>query len=92
MTQVKLRQLDRFRDRHGRWRYYFRRGKGARVSLPDKPGSETFMRAYQAALVGRDVEKQPVPQRGDPGTFDRLVQDYFSSPSFLDATSSMYVS
>jgi integrase len=81
MTQVKLKHVDRFRDRHGRWRYYFRRGKGARVSLPDKPGSETFMRAYQAALGGEEVVK-PVARRGDPGTFDRLVQDYYASADY----------
>src|SRR5688572_25837 len=79
MSVVKLKHLDRFRDRHGRVRYYFRRGRGARVALPGQPGSDGFMFAYQAALTGEEVAK-PVEHRGAPGTFDRLVEDYFESP------------
>ena len=80
MTRVKLKHVDRFVDRHGRERHYFRRGHGARVLLPGMPGSEAFMLAYQAALAGQEICKA---QRGDPGTFDRLVKDYFESPDFM---------
>jgi hypothetical protein len=52
MTALRLRYVDRFRDRHGRIRYYFRRGKGPRIPLPELPGSNAFMVAYQAALAG----------------------------------------
>ena len=82
MSVVKLKHVDRFEDRHGRTRYYFRRGKGVRIVLPGRPGSEAFMLAYQAALAGEEVCK-PVAQRGAPGTFDRLVQDYFDSTGYL---------
>jgi integrase len=82
VSVVKLKHVDRFVDRHGRERHYFRRGHGMRVLLPGMPGSEAFMLAYQAALAGQEV-CNAVAQRGDPGTFDRLVKDYFESPDFM---------
>jgi enterobacteria phage integrase len=82
MTLVKLKYVDRFRDRHGQWRYYFRRGKGARIVLPESPGTPEFMLAYQSALELPE-NKAEVLTRGAPGTFDRLVQDYYSSPDYL---------
>ena len=82
MTTVKLRYVDRFKDRHGRWRFYFRKGKGKRVPLPGKPGIASFMVAYQKALEDTPIQKEE-RSRGHPGTFDRLVQDYFASADFL---------
>ena len=82
MTTVKLKYVDRFVDRHGRWRYYFRRARGARMALPGKPGTPEFMTAYQSALDGSPMER-PARMRGDPGTFDRLVQEYFASADYL---------
>ncbi len=40
------------------------------------------MASYQSALEGVPLKKEQ-PKRGDPGTFDRLVQDYYESPNFL---------
>jgi integrase len=85
MTTVKLAYVDRFTDRHGRVRFYFRKGKGARVPLPGRPGMPEFMLAYQKALSGEPVVQEE-RKRGEPGTFDRLVQDYFNSPDFLRMT------
>ena len=87
MNVVRLKHVDRFQDRHGRARHYFRRGKGVRVMLPGQPGSEEFMLAYQAALAGEEVCK-PLAQRGGAGTFDRLAQDYLRSVNYarLSAT------
>jgi hypothetical protein len=82
MTNIKLRFVDRFPDRHGKQRYYFRRGHGPRVALPGEPGSTEFMDAYQAALVG-DIAPAATKHRGQPGTFDRLIEDYFASPDYL---------
>ena len=56
MTAIRLRYVDCFRDRHGRIRYYFRRGKGPRIPLLGVPGSDAFMVAYQAALANRQSE------------------------------------
>jgi hypothetical protein len=47
MTRIKLKNVDRFTDRHGKPRYYYRAGKGPRIKLPATPGSPEFMRAYQ---------------------------------------------
>jgi len=82
MTIVKLRHVDRFADRHGKQRYYFRRGRGARIPLPGRPGTPEFMAAYQSALDSEPASAEG-KMRGEPGTFDRLVQDYFASPEFL---------
>lgn len=82
MTVVKLRYVDRFTDRHGQWRYYFRRGKGPRIALPGKAGTPEFMAAYQSALELPE-NKPELRMRGAPGTFDRLVQEYFASADYL---------
>jgi hypothetical protein len=82
MSFVRLRHVDRFTDRHGRVRYYFRRGRGKRIALPGRPGGDEFMRAYQAALEGDELPTA-LKMRGALGTFDRLVQDYYGSPGYL---------
>lgn len=51
MTYAKLRNVDRFTDRHGKPRHYFRVGKGPRVRLPGEPGSPEFMAAYERAVA-----------------------------------------
>ena len=50
MTTLTLKYVQRFRDRHGAVRHYYRRPGFARVALPGEPGSQTFMEAYQDAL------------------------------------------
>jgi hypothetical protein len=82
MSTVRLKHVDRFTDRHGRARYYFRRGKGKRIALAGRPGGDEFILAYQAALAGDELVK-PKLLRGAPGTVDRLVQDYFASADYL---------
>ncbi len=82
MTRIRLKYIDRFRDRHGRVRYYFRRGHGARIALPGRPGTPEFILAYEAAIRGTSAE--PVtPSLAANGTFHRLAQVYFASPDFL---------
>lgn len=81
MTSIKLKYVDRFRDRYGKVRYYFRRGHEPRIPLPGLPGSAEFMTVYQAALSSKPV-KVGIAGRGGEGTFDRLIQDYFSSPDY----------
>jgi enterobacteria phage integrase len=92
MTTVKLPYVDRFKDRHGRWRFYFRKGKGARIPLPGRPGTPPFMVAYQKALEDIPAKREE-RSRGQPGTFDRLLQEYFGSADFLrlaDTTRKIY--
>ncbi|MGU3286509.1 tyrosine-type recombinase/integrase [Methylobacterium mesophilicum] len=82
MSRIRLRYVDHFTDRHGTMRFYFRRGGGRRTPLPGLPGSEPFMTAYAAALETGEP-KAEATKRGEPGTFDRLIADYFESTGFL---------
>lgn len=82
VTLIKLKYIDRFVDRHGRERLYFRRDRGPRIPLPGRPGTPEFMVAYEQAALGELPERTP-RLRGMPGTFDRLVQDYFGAPEYL---------
>ena len=44
--------VERWRDRHGKMRHYFRKGKGARFPLPWSRDGRV-QAAYQAALMGQ---------------------------------------
>src|SRR5690242_941050 len=74
-TTIRIEYVQKFRDRHGRTRRYFRKPGCKRVPLPGLPGSEEFMAAYQAALA-----QQPAPQIGasrtKPGTVNAAVVSY----------------
>jgi enterobacteria phage integrase len=83
VTRIKLKNIDRFVDRHGKPRYYYRAGKGVRVALPGLPGGPEFMLAYEQAVRGEAAVLPPVKHRGEAGTFDRLVEEYFRSGDFL---------
>ena len=80
MTTFKLRYVDRFRDRHGKVRYYFRRKHGPRFLLPGEPDSPEFIEAY------REAKSVPPPVIGfgrhAHGSFAALADQYFSSTAF----------
>jgi integrase len=82
MTRIRFKHVDRFTDRNGHTRHYFRRGKGPRIVLPGLPGSAEFMRAYEAALANQPPAARTTPPRGAPGTFDALVQLYYGSSDY----------
>lgn len=50
MEHMKLQHVDRFVDRHGKPRNYFRANRGPRVRLPGEPGTEAFRQAYDELL------------------------------------------
>lgn len=50
MPKRRLPFILRECSRHGRLSWYFRRGKGQRIRLPDEYGSSEFPAAYNAAL------------------------------------------
>jgi enterobacteria phage integrase len=80
MTMIKLPYIDRFRDRHGVERFYFRRRRGdRRIPLSGVPGSAQFRDDYEHALaVGGGKAAAPgTRKRGAPGTFDALLEAYF---------------
>ena len=49
----------RERSRHGRVMFFFRRGKGKRIRLPDQYPSPEFDAAYQSALSGEPAKLAP---------------------------------
>ena len=46
--------------RHKTVKFYFRKGKGPRIRLPDDLNSEEFKQAYAAAFAGKTTYKRPV--------------------------------
>ena len=81
-VEVQLKHLDRFTDRHGHQRIYFRRGKGTRIELPTE-GSPDFMAEYAAALAR--TQPPPKPKKGDDATdrsFRALLRIFFASSTF----------
>lgn len=85
MTNLRLRYVQAFKDRHGKPRYYFRRPGLARTPLPGLPGSTEFMEAYAAALEGRPEPSRLVgEEKTQPGTMTALIVAYYSSTEFKD--------
>lgn len=60
---------------------YFRRGKGARIRLPDDPTSEEFMRAYQTALANSTAPPKKVSEDA-PRSLGALIQLFKRSIKF----------
>lgn len=85
MATIELPYVQRFRDRHGRWRSYYRRPGFLRATLPD-PAEPGFMAAYEAA--GRD----PLPARTEgagaertgPGSIAALIVAYYQTAEWSD--------
>jgi hypothetical protein len=79
VTNLRLRFIQSFVDRHGYVRYYFRKPGHARVSLPGLPGSREFMLAYQTA-------EKSVLQIGSDRTVPRSIRAlaiaYYDSAAF----------
>lgn len=82
MTQIELKYIQRFLDRHGRPRYYFRRPGFRRVALPGLPGSETFMEAYAAAL-GADARADG-EAKVRTGSIGALIVAYYQSAAWAE--------
>lgn len=69
----------RERTRHGRWVYYFRRGKGTRIRLPDDLASPEFEAAYRTALTGA---APPGPDEASPRSLRWLIDRYRESATW----------
>lgn len=76
MTAPELKYVQRYRDRHGKMRCYFRRAGYARIALPDDPTTERFKAAYQAALTGLP---KPSVSRAVPGSISAVLIAYYRS-------------
>jgi integrase len=84
MPRGHLPNVERWRDRHGKMRFYFRRGKGARTPLPGHPSSDEFEAAYSAALAGHVEAKRGRSGADQPASLAALIKSYLRSPAFLN--------
>src|SRR5262249_27732046 len=50
-TTNRLDYVTSFRDRHGKWRFFFRY-RGQKFKLPGKPGDAAFHETYARHLAG----------------------------------------
>lgn len=85
VAKIDIPWVHRFRDRHGRWRQYYRRPGYKSVSLP-APGSDGFLAAYEAAGK-RDMEGAGA-ERTVPGSLSALIASYYLSGTFGDLRAS----
>lgn len=85
MTTLRLPYVQKFRDRHRKWRYYFRRRGRPRVTLPGHPGSQEFMQAYQDAM-GSIAPRQSI--RFEHGSIGALWLTYCGSVNYANLSAS----
>lgn len=82
MATIDLAYVQRFKDRHGRVRHYYRRKGFSTVALPGDPGSVAFMAAY-ALAHGRAPKPDPAT-KVQPRSINALMVEYYRSADFLD--------
>lgn len=78
MAQIDLPYVNRYRDRHGHLRHYFRRPGFKSVALPGLPGSQEFMQAYQQA----EMAARPTESKAVAGSITALIDAYYLSDNF----------
>jgi integrase len=72
-----------WRDRHGKVRLYFRKGKSRRIALPPPIGSDEFSAIYRAALSGEMPSTRVQHTRAAPGTIAALIVSYKKSAGYI---------
>ncbi len=61
----------------------FRKGKGARIRLPNDPTSDEFMEAYNAALAGKPIDEgRAKVTRAEPYSISALILSYKQSAEY----------
>lgn len=81
MTKIELKHVQRFEDRHGKVRYYYRRPGFKLVSLPGLPGSAEFLNAYAAAGSAPVAIGQ---NKTLPGSIRSLIVAYYQSSNWKE--------
>lgn len=79
MANVKIEYVKAYTDKTGVRRHYFRRRGHSGGVLPGALGSPEFMEAYQGYMA---VKVQP--NRKAPGTFGRIITDYYQTAHFTN--------
>jgi integrase len=77
MVAIKLKHVERFKDRYENIRYYYRIGKGPRIALTGDPGSDDFNASYAAASG-----KAKTAAYSNDRTFNELARLYYASIRF----------
>jgi integrase len=93
VTPIRLKYVQRFRDRHGKMRYYLRRPGQKQVPLPGAAGSPEFMQAYSAAISAPSPAATANMKRLTSGSIDLLAAEWLRSAAFLqlrDTTKAVY--
>lgn len=77
---VPLKHINRYKDRLGRVRYYYRPPGAKNIALAGKPGSDEFMASYKAAAAA----KKPLigERRNRTGSVAQAVSLYLGSSAF----------
>lgn len=73
-TRITVKNLERWRDRHGKTRLYYRVGHGPRTRLRGPEGSPEFWEDYHTA--------SGTPGPTGPTTLRWLVRQYYTSAAF----------
>ena len=81
MATIKLRHINKFTDRHGQVRIYFRPPGCKAIALPGPIGSPEFMDAYNKA-VAEPFSKVGIPLK--VGSLAALAMSYFNSTAFTE--------
>lgn len=83
VTKIRLRYVNRYRDRTGKLRHYLRQPGKKAVPLPGIPGSREFMDAYHLALDS--VEAPPNSSRHvASGSLAAIVAGYYRTADFVN--------
>ena len=82
--RTSLLHIERWRDRHGKMRFYFRRDRGSpRIALTGEFGSDEFNASYARALHGGESEdSRPKIVRPGNGTLAALIASYKQDAAF----------
>ena len=81
MTNIRLRYVKAYVDRHGKARHYFRKPGCKPTPLPGLPGSDEFMAAYSAALANAP-RVEVAATRTRAGSVGAMVAGYLGSAAF----------
>lgn len=81
-VKCDLQFVNSFQDRHGRWRYYFRRKGHKAIALPLPVGSPAFIAAYNDCLAEKAAAEPKI--RSKPGTLKALREMYIGSAEFTN--------
>lgn len=69
--------VTRYKDRHGKWRYRFRKTGLPNYSFRNPPGTEGFREEYERAKSAGPQAKLP---RHAPFTYDALIASFYETP------------